>query len=238
METGLWFPLASVGWGGDELIACRMVRPTPHLPTLLRQIPCAIMGMYFFQFYKGVRIVPAYMQDIQKVLLDESQISKRVKELGQTISENYANRNLVLVSILKGAFTFTADLARTLTIPVALDFMALSSYGTGTHSSGEVRILKDLDYPVEGRDVLIVEDIIDTGVTLAYLMDYFRARQVASVKVCALLNKSERRQVGLTADYVGFEIGDEFVVGYGLDYAEQYRHLPFIGVLRPEVYEG
>lgn len=196
------------------------------------------MGMYFFQFYKGVRTVPAYMQDIQKVLLDESQISQRVKELGRVVSESYANKNLVLVCILKGGMIFTADLLRSLTIPVTVDFMALSSYGAGTQSSGEVRILKDLDYPVEGRDVLIVEDIVDTGVTLAYLMGYFAARQVASVKVCTLLDKKERRQVGLAADYVGFEVGDEFVVGYGMDYDEQYRHLPFIGVLRPEVYES
>ncbi len=181
--------------------------------------------------------MPSYMQDIERVLLDESQIRNRVQELGKTISEDYANRNLVLVSILKGAITFTADLLRSLTIPVTLDFMALSSYGAGTRTSGEVRILKDLDSPVEGQDILIVEDIVDTGVTLAYLMDYFGARQVASVKVCALLDKKERRQVDLKADYVGFEIGNEFVVGYGLDYAEQYRQLPFIGVLRPEVYE-
>jgi len=176
-------------------------------------------------------------QDIAYVLLSEDQIKARVKELGKIISNDYEGKRPMVVGILKGSLIFMADLIRTLTIPLNIDYVAISSYGRTTDSSGVVRIVKDLDEPIDGRHVLVVEDIIDTGLTLRYLLDNLRSRHPASVKVCTLLDKPSRRRVDIVPDYNGFEIPDEFVVGYGLDYAENYRNMPFIGVLKRSVYE-
>jgi hypoxanthine phosphoribosyltransferase len=178
----------------------------------------------------------AVEENIREILLDEAEIARRVKELAAQISEDYQGKDLVLVCILKGAVIFTADLARHITVPVTIDFMATSSYGEGTQSTGVVRFLKDLDEPIEGRHVLIVEDIVDTGLTLKYLHDNLISRHPASLKICTLLDKPDRRVADIKTDYNGFIIPDEFVVGYGLDYAEGYRHLPYIGILKPEVY--
>ena len=175
--------------------------------------------------------------DVAEILLDEATIARRVRELGGEITRDYAGKDLVLVSILKGALPFLADLMRATPILLALDFLEVSSYGHSTETSGVVRVLKDLANPIAGRDVLIVEDVVDTGLTLNYVMDHLRAQHPASLRLCALLDKPARRIVPLPIDYRGFEIPDKFVVGYGLDYAERYRNLPFIGVLRPEVYE-
>ncbi len=174
--------------------------------------------------------------DIQEILLSESQIQQRVCELGGRISADYAGQNPLLLCVLKGGYVFLADLTRCLTIKHDVDFMAISSYGDGTESSGVVRILKDLDRDISGRHVLVVEDIIDTGRTLAYLLQNLRVRQPASLKVCTLLNKPSRREIQLDVDYTGFEIPDRFVIGYGLDFAGHYRNLRFVGVLKPEVY--
>ena len=174
--------------------------------------------------------------DVMDILLSESQIQQRVSELGGRISADYAGLNPLLLCVLKGGYVFLADLTRCLTIRHDVDFMAVSSYGDGTESSGVVRILKDLDRDINGRHVLVVEDIIDTGRTLAYLMQNLRVRQPASLKVCTLLNKPSRREIHLDVDYTGFEIPDRFVIGYGLDYAGHYRNLRFVGVLKPEIY--
>lgn len=174
---------------------------------------------------------------IKEVLFNEEVILKRVKELGNEISIDYKDKNLVVVGILKGAVIFMADLVKNIKLPITMDFMAVSSYGSSTISTGEVRIIKDLDFSVEGKDILIVEDIIDTGLTLNYLTDSLRKRGANSVKICTLLDKAERRTVGVSVDYLGFEVPDEFVVGYGLDYAERYRNLPYIGALKEEVYK-
>ncbi|GAW92177.1 hypoxanthine phosphoribosyltransferase [Calderihabitans maritimus] len=175
-------------------------------------------------------------RDVQEILLDRVQIAAKVKELGKKISEDYRGKDLLVVGILKGAIMFMADLVREIDIPITVDFMAVSSYGQSTESSGAVRILKDLEVSVEGKNVLIVEDIVDTGLTLRYLLENLKSRHPASVRVCTLLDKPSRRQVEVSPDYNGFEIPDKFVVGYGLDYAEQYRHLPYIAVLKPEAY--
>jgi len=177
------------------------------------------------------------VNDLQQILLSEEVIAKRVKELGEQISRDYSGCDLVVVGILKGALVFMADLIRHLSIPVIMDFAVVSSYGTATKTSGVVRILKDLDQPIEGKHVLIVEDIIDTGLTMHYLINNFKARKPLSVKVCTLLDKPSRREVDIVPDYCGFSIPDHFVVGYGLDYAEYYRNLPQVGVLKPEVYQ-
>lgn len=174
--------------------------------------------------------------DIQQILVDEEQLARRVKELGEEISRDYAGRPLVLVCILRGAVIFMADLLRAIQIPVTIDFMAISSYGNNVKSSGVVRILKDLDGSIEGKDVLIVEDIIDSGLTLAYLLENLRSRRPNSLEVCVLLDKQVPRKVSLPVRYKGFAIPDAFVVGYGLDYAERYRNLPYVGILKPEVY--
>jgi len=176
--------------------------------------------------------------DIAEVLLDAATIKAKVRELGARIGDDYAGRDLVLVSILKGALPFLADLMREVPIYCSLDFLEVSSYGAGTSSSGVVRILKDLAKPIEGRDVLVVEDILDTGHTLSYVIEHLRGQHPASLGMCALLDKPARRVVPIQVDYKGFEIPDKFVVGYGLDFAERYRNLPFIGVLKPEVYAG
>jgi hypoxanthine phosphoribosyltransferase len=166
-----------------------------------------------------------------EVLVTAEDLQRRVVELGEQISRDYAGRSLLLVGVLKGAVFFLSDLMRFIDIPVEVDFMAVASYGSATDSSGVVRILKDLDVAIEGRDVLIVEDIVDSGLTLQYLLRNLGSRNPRTLEVCALLTKPERRKVELPARYVGFEIPDRFVVGYGLDYAERYRNLPFVAVL-------
>ena len=180
------------------------------------------------------------MNDLAKVLISQEGLQERVAGLGAQISADYAGKEPILVCILKGASIFYADLCRSVSIPMYMDFMAVSSYGNRTETSGEVEIRKDLSGPIDGRHVIIVEDIVDSGATLNYLSQVLSSRGAASVRICALLDKPERRLPGVAikADYFGFTIGNEFVVGYGLDYAEKYRNLPFIGVLKPEIYEN
>ncbi len=174
--------------------------------------------------------------DIDHVVLTEEQIQRRIRELGGQISDDYAGSTLLLVGVLRGAALFIADLARAIDIPVEIDFMAVSSYGSSTKSSGVVRIIKDLDEAIFGRDVLVVEDILDTGLTLKYLLRNLASRNPKSLEVVTLLAKEGKQRVPIQCRYVGFDVPDEFVVGYGLDYAERYRNLPYIGVLKPEVY--
>ncbi|MEG2053827.1 MAG: hypoxanthine phosphoribosyltransferase [Oscillospiraceae bacterium] len=174
--------------------------------------------------------------DIESVLLSKEEISKRVAELGEEISKDYVGKNVLLVTVLKGAVVFMADFMRALTIPLNIDFMVVSSYGAGTKTSGVVKIVKDLDASLEGKDIIIVEDILDSGMTLSYIKELLQGRNPASIKIVALLDKPERRAVDLKADYIGFTVPDAFVVGYGLDYDEKYRNLPYIGILKPEVY--
>lgn len=177
--------------------------------------------------------------DVAEVLVSEEAIQARVAELGRRISDDYRGRNLTLVSVLKGSLPFMADLMRAIDVPVRIDLMEVSSYGgTSTESSGLVRILKDLSTSISGEEVLLVEDIIDTGLTLNYLIRYLRGKNPASLRICTLLDKPARRLVEIPVDYTGFTIEDRFVVGYGLDYGELYRNLRFVGVLRPEVYSG
>lgn len=173
--------------------------------------------------------------DVGEVLIDEEILRARVVELGAEISEDYEGRDLLLVGVLKGAIFFISDLMRELTVPCEIDFMAISSYGAATDSSGVVRILKDLDINVSGRDVLVVEDIIDSGLTLSYLMRNLRARKPASLEVVTLLTKPERREIDVPVRYVGFEIPNRFVIGYGLDFAERYRNLPYVAVLHADL---
>lgn len=177
------------------------------------------------------------LNDIAEVLLTKEQIAKKVAELGAQISEDYKDKNLLMVGILKGSVVFMSDLMKEITIPARIDFMSVSSYGSGVKTSGVVKIIKDLDIPLQGYDVLIVEDILDSGLTLHYIIDLLKSRNPKSVKVCTLLDKPYSRRVEVKTDYHGFEIPDKFVVGYGLDYAEKYRNLPFVGVLKPEIYE-
>ncbi|AGA59703.1 MAG: hypoxanthine phosphoribosyltransferase [Thermobacillus sp.] len=176
------------------------------------------------------------LSDIQEILYDEEQIRHKVIEMGRQLSRDFKDQNPLVICILKGAFIFMADLVKAMDIPLEIDFMAVSSYGASTKSSGVVKIVKDLDVPVEGRDVLIVEDIIDSGLTLSYLIDVLERRNAKSVTVATLFDKPSGRTVELEANYVGYTLPDAFVVGYGLDYAEKYRNLPFIGILKPEVY--
>lgn len=177
------------------------------------------------------------VKDLEKVLISEEQLSKRIKELGNAISKEYEGKNLIVVGILKGSVIFAAELVKNITIPCEMDFMAVSSYGASSETSGVVRILKDLDHSIEGKDVLIVEDIVDTGITLSYLLDYLKARKANSIEIISLLSKPDRRQKKVEVKYNGFEVPDEFIVGYGLDYNEKYRNLPFIAILKREVYE-
>jgi hypoxanthine phosphoribosyltransferase len=170
---------------------------------------------------------------VTEVLIEEDALQRRIAELGEEISADYAGRDLLLVGVLKGAVFFMADLMRHLSIPCEIDFMAISSYGEGTDSSGVVRILKDLDINIDGRDVLVVEDIIDSGLTLSYLMRNLEAREPASLEICALMTKPDRREIEVPVRYVGFEIPNRFVIGYGLDFGERYRNLPYVGVLDP-----
>ena len=175
--------------------------------------------------------------DVDSILISEEQIKKRIQELAVKLDKEYEGKRPLMVSILKGSVMFYADLLRAMSIPVEMDFMAISSYGAGAKSSGEVKLIKDLDRKIEGRDVVIVEDIIDSGYTLSYLKRMLYSRKPASVKICALLDKYARRVVPIEADFKGFDIEDEFVIGYGLDYAERYRNLPYRGILKRSVYE-
>ena len=172
---------------------------------------------------------------VEEILVDEAALQARVAELGAEISADYRDRDLLLIGVLKGAIFFMADLMRQIDLPCEVDFMAISSYGAGVDSSGVVRILKDLDMPIENRNVVIVEDIVDSGLTLSYLLRNLEARHPASVEICALLTKPDRRENDVECRYVGFEIPNRFVIGYGLDFAERYRNLPYIGVLREEL---
>lgn len=175
--------------------------------------------------------------DILEVLIDRDTIMAKVKELGQRISEDYKGKELVVIGVLKGASIFLADLVRHISLPIIIDFMDVSSYGDSTRSSGIVKIIKDVDINIEGKHVLVIEDLIDTGLTLNNLKDLFRTRGALSVKLCTILDKPARRKVQVEVDYTGLTIPDEFVVGYGLDYAGKYRNLPDVCVLKPEVYE-
>ena len=176
-------------------------------------------------------------EDIAEILISEEEIRAKVAELGEMITRDYRDKNVLLLGTLKGAVPFIGDLARAITLPLEIDYMAISSYGNSTHSRGVVRILKDLEGPIDQKDVLIVEDIIDSGLTLHYLMDVLRQRRPLSLRVCTLLDKGRERVKTVHVDYRGFEIPDRFVVGYGLDYAQRYRNLPYIGILKPSVYE-
>jgi hypoxanthine phosphoribosyltransferase len=176
--------------------------------------------------------------DVEEILLDADTLATRVRQLGAQLSADYAGRDPVLVSVLKGSLIFLGDLMRAMDLPASIDLMEVSSYGAGTETSGQVRILKDLSKPIEGRDVIVVEDIIDTGLTLHYLLRYLADRHPASIKVCCLLDKPARRLAEIPIDYRGFTIPDRFVIGYGLDFDERYRNLPYIGVLKPSVYGG
>jgi hypoxanthine phosphoribosyltransferase len=172
---------------------------------------------------------------VGEILIEQDVLQARIGELGQEISKEYEGRDLLLVGVLKGAVFFMADLMRELSVPCEIDFMAISSYGASTDSSGVVRILKDLDANISGRDVLVVEDIIDSGLTLSYLMRSLKARKPASLEICALLTKPERREIDVPVRFVGFEIPNKFVIGYGLDFAERYRNLPYVAVLHPDL---
>ena len=177
------------------------------------------------------------VNDIRDILITEEELKEIIAKLGRQVTEDYKDKNLFLITVLKGAVLFLGDLMREIKCPCEIDFMVTSSYGSGTVSSGIVKIVKDIDVPLDDKDVLIVEDILDTGLTLNFLMDLLKNRNPRSIEICALLDKPSRRAADIKAKYTGIEIPDEFVVGYGLDYDEKYRNLPFIGVLKPEVYE-
>ncbi len=177
-------------------------------------------------------------KDIEKVLFSAEQLREITERIGEQISFDYQGKNLLLVSVLKGSVVFMADLMRAIKIPCRIDFMSVSSYGSGTKTSGVVKITKDLDINLEGYDLLIVEDILDSGMTLHYIIEMLKARHPASVRICTLFDKPERRVAEVHADYVGAQVPDAFIVGYGLDYDQRYRNLPFVGVLKPEVYGG
>ena len=181
--------------------------------------------------------------DIREILLTEKELAAKVAELGAQITRDYSGKGYsgerpIIASVLKGSYVFMADLTRCINIPCESDFMVVSSYGKSAKTSGEVQIIKDIGQKIDGRDLIIVEDILDSGVTLSYLMRVLKARGANSIRLCTLLSKPDRRKVDVPIDYLGFEIPDEFVVGYGLDYAERYRNLPYIGILKPEVYGG
>lgn len=176
--------------------------------------------------------------DVEEILIDQETLQNRIKQLGEKISKDYAGKDLILICVLKGAILFMADLAQNIDIPLEMDFMDVSSYGDSAQSSGVVKIIKDLDTNIEGRDLLIVEDIVDSGLTLSYLVDLLKGREVKSLKICSLLDKPTGRIGQVEIDYTGFEVPDAFVVGYGLDYAEKYRNLPYIGILKEEIYKG
>ena len=186
----------------------------------------------------GVRMRGAIHDDVEEILLDEETLQERVRELAIEVTADYADRDPVLVSVLKGSLVFLADLMRGMEMPVSIDLMEVSSYGSGTETSGQVRIIKDLSQPIEGRHVIVVEDIIDTGLTLNYLLKYLADKGPVSITVVCLLDKPARRLADIPIDYRGFTIPDRFVIGYGLDYDERYRNLPYVGVLKPSVYGG
>jgi hypoxanthine phosphoribosyltransferase len=175
-------------------------------------------------------------RDIERILIGEQEIQDKLRELGEQITRDYEGRELLLIGVLKGAFVLMADLSRHIRLPLEVDFMAVASYGAATKTSGVVRILKDLDHDLEGRDVLLIEDIVDSGLTLNYLLKNLRGRRPKSLEVCALLKKTGIQRVHLDVKYVGFEIPPDFVVGYGLDFAERFRNLPYVGLLKPEAY--
>lgn len=175
-------------------------------------------------------------KDIKEVLYTEEQLSAKIQELGAAITKDYAGKDLLMVSILKGSVMVMADLMRAIDLPLQIDFMNVSSYGAGTETKGSVKILKDLDVDIKGKDLLIVEDILDSGVTLHNLMNLLKQREPAGIEICTLFSKPSRRQVDVEAKYIGYEIPDAFIVGYGLDYAEKYRNLPYVGILKEEVY--
>ncbi len=177
-------------------------------------------------------------EHVESILYSEEQLRQRVRELGAQITADYAGKEPVLASVLRGSYIFMADLTRAIDLPVTVDFMAVSSYGAGTKRSGQGEIKKDLSDSIEGRDLIIVEDILDSGNTLFYLMEILKARKPASIRICTLMDKPDRRTQPIVADYVGFTIPDAFVVGYGLDYDEKYRNLPYVGILKPSVYGG
>lgn len=177
-------------------------------------------------------------EDLQEILFSEQDLTNKIKELAKQISDDYRGKKLVIVGILKGSVVFAAELIKNIDVYCEIDFMAVSSYGNSTETSGVVRILKDLDSNIEGKHILIVEDIVDTGTTLSYLLKYLKARKAASIEIVALLNKPARRKVELPVKYIGFEVPDAFIVGFGIDYAEKYRNLPYIGILKPEIYEN
>lgn len=174
--------------------------------------------------------------DVKSILISKEQIMEKVAEMGRAITADYQGKDLVLITVLKGAVVFLADLMRCIDTHTEIDFMVVSSYGAGVKSSGVVKIVKDIDVPLEGKDVLIVEDILDSGITLNHIKTLLESRNPASIRIATLLDKPARRSVPLQADYVGFVVPDEFVIGYGLDYDEKYRNLPYIGILKPEVY--
>ncbi len=176
--------------------------------------------------------------DIKQILFSQEQIQQIVQDMGAQISRDYEGKNLLMVSVLKGAVVFMADLMRAITVPCRIDFMSVSSYGSGVKTSGVVKIIKDLDIPLDGYDLLIVEDILDSGMTLSYLLEILKSRGPHSIRLCTLFDKPDRRKADIKADYTGAVVPDEFVVGYGLDYDEKYRNLPYLGVLKPEVYGG
>ena len=177
------------------------------------------------------------VNDVQEILLSEEKIDLKIRELGKLISEEYSGKDLLVIGVLKGSVIFVSDLVRNISIPCEIDFMSVSSYGASSESSGVVRILKDLDQDIEGKNVIIAEDIIDSGITLDYLVDFLKARKPKSIEIVTLLSKPARRKVDINVKYIGFEVPDEFLVGYGLDYANRYRNLPFVGILKREVYE-
>ena len=176
------------------------------------------------------------LNDIQEILFSKEKLEQIVKQLGEKISRDYQGKNLLLVSVLKGSVVFMADLMRAISVPCRIDFMAVSSYGSGVKTSGVVKIAKDLDIPLAGYDVLVVEDILDSGMTLSYILELLQSRGPKSIRLCTLFDKPDRRTANVKADYVGAVVPDEFIVGYGLDYDEKYRNLPFVGVLKPQVY--
>ena len=178
-----------------------------------------------------------YEDILEKVLFSKEQLAKRIKELAAQLDKDYAGKTPLMVAILKGSVMFFTDLIREMTLPLEIDFMSISSYGSGVKSSGEVKMIKDLDNKIEGKDVIIVEDIVDSGYTMKYLTHLLEARNPSSIKICALLDKPSRRETDVAVDYKGFEVGNEFVVGYGLDYAARYRNIPFMGILKRSVYE-
>ncbi len=182
--------------------------------------------------------VHSMQDDIKEILFSEEKLARIVHGMGERISRDYEGKNLLMVSVLKGSVVFMTDLMRSITIPCSIDFMAVSSYGSGVKTSGVVKIIKDLDIDLKGWDVLVVEDILDSGLTLSYILEILQAREPKSIRLCTLFDKPDRRTANVKADYVGTVVPDEFIVGYGLDYAEKYRNLPFVGVLKPEIYGG